>query len=516
MDISTGSREQYAAFDARGANEWIRAAKKRAMPAKLFGELWLEGELAILFAGTGKGKSVLAVQIAESLARGRPVAPLEMTAGQRRVLYLDLELSDKQFEMRYSADHEGGRAKFLHKHYKFSDNFTRVEVDLTEAPRPGSGQFEEFFRAELERLIDETGASVVIVDNITCIKHSYYGSREIIPMMRILRRLKKHRGISVLVIAHTPKREDSRALDINDLQSSKIMANFADSIFAIGQSSLDNAGRYIKQIRARSSSLVYDATHLAAFRLGKIGGNFLGFEFERFANEDELLIDVRTMREWETIERIKELSNSGKTIREIADTLGMGKTKVHRLLQMWREPAVTADGTHQEASGTADKKKALRNFPGSVEYDAAAEDPRFEDIDDRDDAEAALLKRERYLIRAARARAQKIHLRTGTCPPLDDDPAYAGFVKNGIAEVSVEDDAPARRQTLGPETSAANGHAAPSREHPRHELDAYGKDIWVEKEDERGKAMVWIKLDSNGRRKRYRRDGMGSIVIEPA
>ena len=60
-------------FEIKTANEWIRGAKSRPVPKRLFGEFWLESELAILFADTGVGKSLLAVQIAESIARGRPM-----------------------------------------------------------------------------------------------------------------------------------------------------------------------------------------------------------------------------------------------------------------------------------------------------------------------------------------------------------------------------------------------------------------------------------------------------------
>ena len=37
-------------FVVKRANEWIRAAKARPMPKMLFGECWLEGELAVLTA----------------------------------------------------------------------------------------------------------------------------------------------------------------------------------------------------------------------------------------------------------------------------------------------------------------------------------------------------------------------------------------------------------------------------------------------------------------------------------
>lgn len=43
-------------------------------------------------------------------------------------------MNEKQFEMRYSEDHAGGKAKYLHGHYEFADGFDRVEADLADAP----------------------------------------------------------------------------------------------------------------------------------------------------------------------------------------------------------------------------------------------------------------------------------------------------------------------------------------------------------------------------------------------
>lgn len=59
-------------FWVRSANEWSRKARKRPVPRFLFGEFWLEGELA--------------VQIVESIARRRHIGPLRNEAGQRNVV----------------------------------------------------------------------------------------------------------------------------------------------------------------------------------------------------------------------------------------------------------------------------------------------------------------------------------------------------------------------------------------------------------------------------------------------
>src|SRR5689334_13515586 len=80
-------------------NDWILESRGRPVPKMLFGEFWLEGELAVLAGDSGAGKSILGMQIAESIARGQAIEPLAMTAKAQKVLYLDLKLSPKQFEM---------------------------------------------------------------------------------------------------------------------------------------------------------------------------------------------------------------------------------------------------------------------------------------------------------------------------------------------------------------------------------------------------------------------------------
>ena len=57
--------------------------------------LWHEGEVACLFADTNMGKSIYAIQIADHVSQSRPV------------LYFDFEMSDKQFQLRYTDANNG-------------------------------------------------------------------------------------------------------------------------------------------------------------------------------------------------------------------------------------------------------------------------------------------------------------------------------------------------------------------------------------------------------------------------
>jgi hypothetical protein len=76
-----------------------------------------------LFADTNVGKSILAVQIADNVARGEAYGLLCCETKAQKVIYFDFELSDKQFEGRYSEKNND----YFTNHYQFSENFYRAE-----------------------------------------------------------------------------------------------------------------------------------------------------------------------------------------------------------------------------------------------------------------------------------------------------------------------------------------------------------------------------------------------------
>ena len=51
------------------ASVWLQEASERPVPQMLFSEFWFEGELCMLFADTNLGKSILAVQLGDSISR---------------------------------------------------------------------------------------------------------------------------------------------------------------------------------------------------------------------------------------------------------------------------------------------------------------------------------------------------------------------------------------------------------------------------------------------------------------
>lgn len=89
-------------FTVCTGNRWMELGLREPEPQMLFGEFWHQNELCILFAGTNVGKSVLAVQIGNSIAQGIAIAPFALQAGPANVLYVDFELGTRQFYQRYT------------------------------------------------------------------------------------------------------------------------------------------------------------------------------------------------------------------------------------------------------------------------------------------------------------------------------------------------------------------------------------------------------------------------------
>jgi hypothetical protein len=317
-------------FTVKTAAEWIDQARKRPIPKMLFGEFWFEGELCILFADTNLGKSIAAVQIANSISKGESIKGFKLEAAKQHTLYFDFELSEKQFENRYSEKYKD--------HYCFDENLLRVEIN-PDAPIPENISFEEFLNSSFEKAIIETGAKVLIVDNITYLKNETEKAKDALPLMKYLKRLKSKYGLSILALAHTPKRDLSKPITRNDLQGSKMLINFCDSSFAIGESSKDTNIRYFKQIKSRNTEIIYDAENVCVCQIVK-PRNFLQFEFLDFGRESEHLKQLTDMDKENLKDKVYELRQQGQSTREIALEVGISHMTVSRILMQMQDNLV--------------------------------------------------------------------------------------------------------------------------------------------------------------------------------
>lgn len=293
----------YGLLKVRTANECLTDAEKMPIPKMLFSEFWHEGELCILFAGTNIGKSILAVQIADSISKGGNISGFKLECEAQKVLYLDFELSDKQFQNRYSVDFK--------LNYEFSNAFFRVEID-TDSEISESETFEKRLNDSIELAVKQTGAKVLIVDNLTYLGSNSEKAKEALLLMRHLKLLKKKYNLSILALAHTPKRNPNHPLSINDLQGSSMLANFIDSCFAMGASHSDKSIRYIKQLKQRATEQMYDSENVILAQIEK-NHNFLGFRFLEFGNENDHLRNLSSDDKKELYDTVKSLMQSDPT-----------------------------------------------------------------------------------------------------------------------------------------------------------------------------------------------------------
>jgi RecA-family ATPase len=319
LNTAKENQENKGLFTVKSANSWIEQAKTRPIPKMLFSEFWFESELCILFADTNLGKSILAVQIGNSISKGEYIRGFNFEASKQPILYFDFELSDKQFENRYSKDFE--------QHYDFDANFIRVEIN-PDADIPINQTFETYLNYSLERSIIETEAKILIIDNITYLKNETEKAKDALPLMKHLKELKTRYGLSILALAHTPKRDISKPITRNDLQGSKMLINFCDSSFSIGESSTDKNLRYLKQIKSRNTEIIYDSENIILCQINK-PENFLQFEFLHFGTEREHLKHVSENEKSELENNIKVLleTEPSLSIYAIAKRLCIDETK---------------------------------------------------------------------------------------------------------------------------------------------------------------------------------------------
>ena len=299
----------------RTANQTITDAINAPDPVELYHGLLYEGEVGCFFADSNLGKSFFAVQMGEHIAWNG-----------RKVLYLDCELTEKQFQIRYTNKETG-------EPHIFPDTFYRAELN---SDAIDTEDYETSIIADIEKAARRLGVKVVIVDNLTYLCNDSEQGANAGTFMKRLCNLKKQYGLTLLIIAHTPKRDASRPITKNDLAGSRKLFNFFDTIFAIGESALDNSMRYLKQVKVRAGEFLYDSDNVAVYELSNEKG-YVRFELQRFSSEAEHLRVREESEDMQMIRNVMELAAQGKSTRQISKELGLSKSKVGRIVKNNRD-----------------------------------------------------------------------------------------------------------------------------------------------------------------------------------
>lgn len=306
-------------FEVRRASEWMGNGDKPELPKMLFDSFWFENELCILFADTNVGKSVLAVQLGHSLSAGVPIGNYKLELPPVNVVYFDFEQSASQFEARYTG---------INHAFKFSPRFFRAELNA--AAGPVRNYFDRI-HFTIEETVKRTNARVLIIDNLTFLGKEAGGrALDALATMKFLKMLKSKYKLSILALAHTPKRNPTRPITNNDMQGSKMLINFCDSAFAIGRSRQDPQLRYLKQIKQRNTAELYGEERVCLFKLlyedNRLHFYPIGHDSERAHLQPKAHIDTALRAE------IIRLGQQGLSNRQIGAMLGVAHSTVGR----WR------------------------------------------------------------------------------------------------------------------------------------------------------------------------------------
>ena len=314
---SRGSKK-IGALLLRTANDVIEEGRKKEDPKALYSCFWNEGEIACLFADSNVGKSILSVQIADEITRNL----------NRKVHYYDFELSEKQFQLRYTDETTGESHRFSNllkiahvSESMISENFENQIIDTIENGAVGDD------------------CSIIIIDNISALNNHLETGEAAGQLMLRLMDLKHRLNLSVLVIAHTPKRDMTQPITQNDLAGSKRLFNFFDSVFSMGKSAVDSGIRYIKQIQSRNGRIIYDTQSVLIGELEKEAA-MPKFVASGTVNEYSLLKVADTTSQSVRQDRVAALSGKGKSCREISEELGISKSAVSRILCSLRQQKV--------------------------------------------------------------------------------------------------------------------------------------------------------------------------------
>jgi|TARA_B110000977_G_C11057555_1_gene484698 RecA-family ATPase len=310
------------------ANNRIQRAKLIANPKQMVGSFWKEGEIMVLFAYTGTGKTAFAMQIARAISEGKSVFKddegniiLLNECNPKKVLYYDAELSDKQFQNRSSTNYEN--------EYKYSDLFFMMQVNRFYNLKDEE-TFSESIIDSIEDKIINDKIEVVIIDNLHCLQEALENSKDAKPLMDKLVNLKHKHRISLMIIGHTPKQHLFQEMGLKDLQGSSAISVQLDTCIAIGNSVINEQTKYLKEVKIRDGEYHFGRDNVITVELYNNDKNLFEMKFICFDKEASHLKDMDSE---ELVETVLELSKEGKSYRDIQNETGVSKSKVGNIIK---------------------------------------------------------------------------------------------------------------------------------------------------------------------------------------
>jgi replicative DNA helicase len=314
----------------KSMNQTMIDGAKEPLAKRLCGSLLHENTLAIIFAGAGTGKTIFSTQVGDVLSRGTNLfgnKDFYNSAKEKKVLLFDFEMEESEVFQRYKRGDSNAEVDGFEWH----DNFFRCGIN------PNFIDFEDadtLITNEIQLQIEEQKPDIVILDNITYISSESSDTKMATKTMKKLLAIQKTSGnnLSIIVIAHTPKRDPSLPIELRHLAGAAAFANFAKNIIAISKSKLDPSMRYLKQLKNRQDVEMYQEENVIVCGVNKSDSGRLEYEFLKYGREaDHLMTPDFKEQEFDVLTDCLTRHKKGESWRSLADHVKMeyGITMTH-------------------------------------------------------------------------------------------------------------------------------------------------------------------------------------------
>lgn len=204
---------------------------------EVFGHFLYQGEMGFLVGRNNETLSILAYDIAFFVGGGGHKWS-DYESPHLPTLYIDMETTTKQFAQRYRS-----AINYV------PETFTRAEVDVLSA---GSEKVVmSMVKTQIIKSQNTTNSpKFVIIDHIS---PTLFKNAQLKAFVGELKKVKEQFGLTVLLVSNCLKNNEKKPIVEDSLGTSKVLLNFVDSAFAVGNSFQDEDIRYIKQIKTSNS-----------------------------------------------------------------------------------------------------------------------------------------------------------------------------------------------------------------------------------------------------------------------
>lgn len=330
--------QRLGAFDIKPLNGWMDDAETLPDVTYLYHRVFVKGEVTALFAPTNAGKTIFSYQMADACAHEG-----------YRVLYIDCEMTLQTLKTRYFDSASGAR-------HIFSPNLIRAELcsELLTSDNP-----QDIIFRSIEKACSD-GFQIIFVDNISFLCADMEKSQTAGGLMAKICGLRKEYDVTILIVAHTPKRKGDEPMTSYSMFGSSMLAAFFDAIIAIGISVTHPEVRYLKTCKFRSGPYPYPADKVALYHIEQVDG-CTRFVYDDIGDEADHLRPglaganlslEETEPNLEEIGQVLLLQEQKKSLRAIAQELGITLAKVQRREKRAKKLGLTADFFHTRAQQT--------------------------------------------------------------------------------------------------------------------------------------------------------------------